>query len=177
MGRSSHLSNSFIEINCAFITKPAEIASYFNNYFTSKVDNLREKMSHSDGSSSCSLIENHIIMNDKGCHFDFMQVSIPDIENPLSTLPCEKPAGTDMLDGKLLKIVSCYISVPICHIFNLCLKYGVCFKVWKEAKVIPLLKDKRKEFTGPNSSPISILPVLRKLMEKGVFTTNSRVSY
>ena len=143
MGRSSYQTNSFIEANGEFLTKPAEIATYFNNYFTNKVETLRENMSPSDGSSSCKLIENHI-MNDKNCQFDFKNVSCLDIENLLSSLPCDKPAGTDMLDGKLLRISSAYIAKPISHIFNKCLTYGVCPKAWKEAKIIPLPKDKKK---------------------------------
>ena len=74
-----------------------------------------------------------------------------------------------MLDGKLLRIAACHVSAPICHIFNKSLRHGVCPGVWKEAKVIPLSKDKKKEFTGKNSPPISKLPVLSKLMEKVAF--------
>ena len=168
MGRSSQQTHSFIEINGAFLTKPVDIANYFNNYFTSKVENLRAIMTPSDGSSSCALIENYI-MKEKNCQFDFMEVTISDIVKLLSLLPCDKPAGTDMLDSKLLRIASCYVSSPICHIFNKCFKYGVFPKAWKEAKIIPLPKDKKKDFTGTNSRPISILPVLSKLMEKVVF--------
>lgn len=38
--------------------------------------------------------------------------------------------------------------------------------MWKEAKVIPLPKDNRSSLNGPNSRPISLLPVLGKLLEK-----------
>lgn len=38
----------------------------------------------------------------------------------------------------------------------------VCPEIWKEAKVIPLPRD-NTAFTGPNSCPISLLPVLSKL--------------
>ena len=60
MGRSSHHTNSFIEINGAFLTKPVDIANYFNNYFTNKFENLRVQMTPSDVSFSCTLIENCI---------------------------------------------------------------------------------------------------------------------
>ena len=42
----------------------------------------------------------------------------------------------------------------------------MCPEIWKEAKVIPLPKDKRATFAGPNSRPISLLPVLSKILEK-----------
>ena len=70
MGRSTTCQNSFIEVDGAYLTKPKEIATYFNNYFTNKVENLRGNMMPSDGSSTCILIENHI-MKGKSCQFDF----------------------------------------------------------------------------------------------------------
>ena len=38
--------------------------------------------------------------------------------------------------------------------------------IWKEGKIIPLPKDGRLAFTRKNSRPITILPVLSKLMER-----------
>ena len=79
-------------------------------------------------------------MKDKGCQFDLMQVSIPDIANLLST--CEKPAGADMF-SKLLRVASCYISIPICHISNsTTIRSLFLSKGWNQAKV-PLPKDKK----------------------------------
>ena len=54
-------------------------------------------------------------------------------------------------------------------LFNQCLVSGAFPKQWKEGKIIPLPKDARATFCGPNSRPISILPVLSKLLEKIVF--------
>ena len=58
------------------------------------------------------------------------------------------------------------IQEPICHIFNLIIENGVYPQSWKIAKVVPLTKNNRELFAGPNSRPVSILPVLSKLMEK-----------
>lgn len=77
--------------------------------------------------------------------------------------------GTDNLDSRLLKLSAVHISKPTCHIFNKCLISGVCPKLWKEGKIIPLPKDTKSTFCGPNSRPISILPILSKLLEKIVF--------
>ena len=43
---------------------------------------------------------------------------------------------------------------------------GVFPTIWKEGKIIPLPKDGRQALTGKNSRPITILPVLSKLMER-----------
>ena len=84
----------------------------------------------------------------------------------IRTIQNEKTSGIDNLDGKLLKIAAKHITKPVCYIFNLSLKKGIYPKLWKEVKVIPLPKDKKASFNGPNSRPISLLPVLGKLIEK-----------
>ena len=78
----------------------------------------------------------------------------------------EKPPGIDNLDGKLLRMVADQIATPICHIFNLSLASNIFPQIWKEAKVIPLPKQTKAAFTGTNSRPISLSPVLSKLLEK-----------
>ena len=118
--------------------------------------------------ATCTLIEK-CMMKNKNCKFDFVQTAVPDINKLLLSLTIEKPAGTDNVDGKLLRLAAAYISTLICHIFNRCLTNGFCPRFWKEAKIIPIPKDSKSNFTGANSRPISILPVLSKLLKKIVF--------
>ena len=162
------MHNSFIEIDRSFITKPYEIANYFNNYFINKVDRLRNDMCTTSNKGSNDRIKKSI-MNGRVCMFGFHQVMEENIEKMLLHLSDDKPPGTDNLDCRLLRIAAKYISKPLCHIFNKCLEGGVCPEIWKEAKVIPLPKDKRATFAGPNSRPISLLPVLSKILEKIVY--------
>lgn len=111
----------------------------------SKVEKLRNNLMPDDGSSPGTLIEN-CIMKDRNCKFDFMQVNIHDNERLLRSLPNDKPAGTDQVDGKLLRLAAAQVASPICHIFNKCSEYGVCPKAWKGAKIIPVPKDKKINF-------------------------------
>ena len=46
------------------------------------------------------------------------------------------------------------------------LKQGIFPTQWKQAKIIPLIKNKALPLNGPNSRPISLLPALSKMMEK-----------
>lgn len=53
------------------------------------------------------------------------------------------------------------------HIFNFILKEGLFSQLWKSTKFVLLPKNKWQwSFSAANSTPISILPVLSKLMEK-----------
>uniref|UniRef100_A0AAQ5ZG27 Reverse transcriptase domain-containing protein n=1 Tax=Amphiprion ocellaris TaxID=80972 RepID=A0AAQ5ZG27_AMPOC len=76
-----------------------------------------------------------------------------------------KPAGMDELDVRLLKLVSDVISIPVFHIIISLLKCR-CPVKWKVAKIVPLPKNGKESFSGKNSRPVSILPILSKIMEK-----------
>lgn len=62
-----------------------------------------------------------------------------------------------------------HISVPVCHIFNCSLRNGIFPQVWRAAKVISIIKNNKNAFNGSNCRPISILPVLSKILERIVF--------
>ncbi len=62
-----------------------------------------------------------------------------------------------------------HISIPVCHIFNCSLRDGIFPRAWRAAKVIPIIKDNKNAFNGSNCRPISILPVLSKILERIVF--------
>ena len=91
-----------------------------------------------------------------------------EVEDVLLSIKNDKPPGIDNLDGKLLRMVADSIATPICNIFNLSLEESLCPQAWREAKVIPLPKSDKVDFTGSNSRPISLLPALNKLFEKQI---------
>lgn len=74
MGEKSNCT-SFVELHGVYLTKPIQIANYFNEYFVNKVSNLRETMKCMADSNSNELIET-FIMKDKLCSFEFHQVNI-----------------------------------------------------------------------------------------------------
>ena len=168
MGRGKSNSPSFIEVNGSFLTNAKDIANHFNDHFTNKVDKLRNDMGFPRVSGKSHEIISNIIMRNKQCVFKFQKIQNDDVKKLLDGLNNDKPAGMDNVDGRLLKVVSNIIALPICHIFNLSLQEGLFPQIWKSAKVVPLPKNKREGFSAVNSRPISILPVLSKLMEKVV---------
>lgn len=123
---------------------------------------------NSTDSNTFELIRNDIMLS-KTCTFQFRNVEESVVRKMLKALPDYSSVGTDMLDSKVLRLAADHISGPICHIFNKCLMHGIYPTIWKEGKIIPLPKDGRLAFTGQNCRPITILPVLSKLMEKIVY--------
>ena len=165
MGRKSNVCHPLIESNGLVLTKPGDIANHFNNYYVGKVERLRQSMGTSQNTMSNDCIRN-VIMKDKNCVFAFKPVEVDEVERLLCALPNSKLAGLDRLDSKLLRMTASTVAPPICHIFNRCLTTGIFPSIWKEAKVVPLPKDTKSVFNETNSRPISILPVLSKIMEK-----------
>ena len=109
-------------------------------------------------------------MLDKSCTFQFNSVDEREVRKLLKSLPEHSSVVSDMLDSKVLGLAADYVYSPICHILNACLMKGVYPTIWKEGKIIPLLKDGRRALTGKNSRPITILSVLSKLLERIVYS-------
>ena len=124
MGRSKNgKTPSFIEHNGILITRPYDIANYFNKYFLQKVNSIRDQLLPGCYRPSIANIRNLIMVN-KDCGFEFKTLREIDVEK-LLTIKCDKPCGLDNLDGKLLKLAAKVIAKPLCHIFNLCFKESI----------------------------------------------------
>ena len=86
----------------------------------------------------------------------------------------------DGLTARLIKASSESIIPPLLHIFNLSLSSGVFPSMWKVARVTPLYKDGCRSDKN-NYRPISVLPVLSKLLERLVhdrlytYVTNANI--
>ena len=60
-----------------------------------------------------------------------------------------------------------HIAKSVCHIVNLSLQTGDVLEQWKIARVVPILKKGDKDLIS-NYRPISVIPVLAKIVEKFV---------
>ena len=78
-----------------------------------------------------------------------------------------KATGIDNLPPGLLKDVSSEIAGPLAYIINFSLQSRQFPNEWKIAEVIPLHKSGSTEDNN-NFRPISIVPVVSKILEKAV---------
>lgn len=74
--------------------------------------------------------------------------------------------AVDGLDVKLLKLVADVVAPAICHIIYLSFSERSCPQKLKIARIIPLPKNGKVTFSGSNSRPIRLSPVLSKIMER-----------
>ena len=101
------------------------------------------------------------------CSFRFQDVSVSDVTRYLKNLKRRKAAGYDNLPPGLLKDAASVIARPLTHLINMSLNSGDFPAGWKIARVQPLYKSGPRDEFG-NYRPISILPVISKIVEKVV---------
>ena len=95
----------------------------------------------------------------------FTKVSENTISNFLKEIKTNKATGIDNLSGRFLKDGSKVLATPITQICNLSIKLSTVPDECKIAKLKPLYKKGKK--TDPkNYRPISLLPIISKILEK-----------
>ena len=99
--------------------------------------------------------------------FRFSKVSLEIVQDILENIEPSKAAGIDNLNGKFLRDAAKAIALPITQLCNLSIKYSSFPSACKIAKLKPIFKKGSK--TDPkNYRPISLLPLISKVIEKVV---------
>ena len=153
-----------LQIDGQLVSKASDIAAEMNEYFLSKIKNIRgEIKSIPNNLGKC--IE---AMDGKYCKLEFQHVSIAKVSKLLKRLKSSKSTGYDGLDSYSLKIAAEYICKPVHHIITLSLMQTKFPTSWKYSKIIPLHK-KGSRLERQNYRPVSILSPLSKILEKLMF--------
>ena len=98
---------------------------------------------------------------------EFETVTAEYVRKELKSLSIAKATGMDGIPPRLLKVAADEICVPLAHILNSSLSTGVFPSEWKTARVTPIFKSGAKDDVN-NYRPISVLPVVSKLLERVV---------
>ena len=101
--------------------------------------------------------------------FSLREISLIETANLLQRLGNSKSYGHEGLDAMSLKVAATSLLIPISYIVNLSIRKKKFANQWKIGKLVPIFKGKGLAKTDPsNYRPISILPVLSKLVERAV---------
>jgi hypothetical protein len=100
--------------------------------------------------------------------FKFSEIGVEEVTAGLRNLKISKATGIDMIPSRALKIAADIIAPSITWILNLSLKTGIFVDAWKKACVLPIYKSGDRRLCE-NCRPISILPVISKILERSVF--------
>ena len=134
------------------------IANGFNEFFANIGPTLQSKIPPSNKNPLDYLPEF------TGDNMLLHGVTEDDLETYINSLK-NKGAGIDKINTKMLKRTYQSILRMLCHFFNICLSQGIFPKALKIGVVKPIYKSSEEDKFS-NYRPISILPVLSKVLEK-----------
>ena len=153
-----------IRINDKTIDNPSEISSEFNKFFVSVASKIKEPVVPSNFDRLRTFCNEKLTENTS---FSIPTLGHEKVEKYLKNIDITKATGVDTIGPRLLKLAAPYISESLTFICNQSIVKSVFPKKWKEGKVTPLHKKGAKDDTN-NYRPISVLPVVSKLLEKHV---------
>ena len=148
----------------------AKNASIFKTFYSSLADKLVAKLPFPSGKFGFDSVKSYYekTLAPTTRKFNISQIEEQDILEILQSLSLEKSAGIDNIPSRFLKDGANILAKPICQICNLSIKFSLFPKQCKVAKIKPLFKKGSK--TDPkNYRPISLLPLISKIIERVVF--------
>ena len=156
---NSRLRTSEFFVNNELITDPQTVTEEFNAHYATIGQTLSNDIPNMEDCDFRDYLGPSIQNN-----FELGETSYDEILNVVNRLGDVSP-GYDNVPGKLIKQIINYIIDPIKHICNCSFYSGTFPSSLKIAKVIPIYKKGNKKEIS-NYRPISILPVMSKILER-----------
>ena len=141
-----------------------KIANQFNRFFVSIASKLKEPVKTSNLDKLNAFCNSRV---PKDVQFEIPVISREKVLKYLTNIDVTKATGCDQIGPRLIRMAAPYIVDSISHICNLSIKNSTFPDKWKVGKVAPLHKNGPKDDVN-NFRPISVLPVLSKIIEKHV---------
>jgi len=146
-------------------TSSYDIANELNDYFANIGPNLAKKISDDNVRNDI----HHVCTNaNNSSTFNFNLVTENCVLEQIQLLSNNKATGVDNMCVKLLKLSADVIVAPLTYIINVSLVSGTFPQNWKSARICPIFKGGNNS-EPCNFRPISILPILSKIIERAVF--------
>ena len=98
--------------------------------------------------------------------FQFHTLSTATVQHLLSSVKTNTAPGHDGISGSLVKRLASSISPNITRIMNSSITECVVPSLWKKANISAVWKGKGSKTEPSNYRPISVLPILARMLEK-----------
>ena len=145
------------------LNEPEKICNAFNSHFSSAGEQTRNTINMNgprrEPTSYMTIVNNALL---------FEPVSETYICKIVKALKSKRSSGYDDISNVLLKDLVDVLKVPLCIVFNKSLLSGHFPDLMKITKVIPLHKGGQRNVPD-NYRPISLLPVISKVLERIVY--------
>ncbi len=148
-----------LNINNQIVKNPVTLATELNLFFINSVKQISSLFTAPDY-DYCPVNPAHPVFNiDKISEIEVMKI--------MRALKNSKARDDYGIDTNFLKMNMESLVCPIMHLVNLSIKHSVVPSVWKVSAVNPIFKSGRRSDIN-NYRPISLLPVVSKIIEKWV---------
>lgn len=157
-GRKSTQKINEIKVDGMTYSSESKISNKLNEYFTSVANDITNRINPSRKDPILNVQE-------ANSTFKFTSINERTIKEIVSKMDPKTSKDMYGLSNKWVKQIVNSIALPLTHTFNLSLLNGEVPTQMKVAKVIPIFKQ--GDDTLPNNyRPISLLPIMSKLLEK-----------
>ena len=136
----------------------------FNTFFTNIGNELANKIKYSGTKDFTYYLRNR--QNQK---FTLNEVNEQTVTRIIENIPAKNSCGYDDISSIFLKQITTSIIKPLTIVINQVLNNGIFPDKLKIAKVVPIFKSGDCALTN-NYRPISLLPVISKVIEKIIYT-------
>uniref|UniRef100_A0A8C5PEC8 Reverse transcriptase domain-containing protein n=1 Tax=Leptobrachium leishanense TaxID=445787 RepID=A0A8C5PEC8_9ANUR len=157
-----HSQPAAVKVNNQTLQHLLDVANAFNNYFVGCATTLIAKLGNDTQSERphTGQAPPTVQRPYNAEKFSFRPVPVSVITKLLRNQTMNYQSGPDQIPAMLLKISAPAISKPVA---------GYIPKLWKTARVVPIHKSGDNTLVS-NYRPISLLPVMSKILEKCVYT-------
>ena len=159
-----------VQENKRILSAPKAVASKFNKFFATIGNKVASKLPTVARDAWKKYESNP--RADTGNLLDLQSVDSKTVREILHSLRVNKAAGLDKVPARLVRDAETELAPSITYLINKSIKDGSVPALWKVARVTPLYKAEDKLLVE-NYRPISVLPVLSKVMERVVHTQMS----
>uniref|UniRef100_A0A8C5QTN4 Reverse transcriptase domain-containing protein n=1 Tax=Leptobrachium leishanense TaxID=445787 RepID=A0A8C5QTN4_9ANUR len=166
-----HSQPAAVKVNNQTLQHPLDVANAFNDYFVGCATTLIAKLGNDMQSErphagqAPPTVQSPCIRQE----FSFRPVPVSVVTKLLRKQKIKYQSGPDQIPAMLLKISAPAIANPVATLINESLATGYIPKLWKTARVVPIHKSGDNTLVS-NYRPISLLPVMSKVLEKCVYT-------
>ena len=87
----------------------------------------------------------------------------------LLNLPSDTATGPDGISARMLKLSASSIAAPLTLIFNLSISSSIFPSDWKDSNIVPIPKSSSPSSSPSDYRPISLLPIISKVLERHIF--------
>ena len=161
---NKNTSPTSLNVNGNAITNTFEITNMFNTFFTNIGKEIANKIKYSGTKDFTYYLRNR--QNQK---FTLNEVNEQTVTRIIENIPAKNSCGYDHISSIFLKQITTSIIKPLTIVINQVLNNGIFPDKLKIAKVVPIFKSGDCALTN-HFRPISLLPVISKVIEKIIYT-------